>query len=413
MEAKKVLFIGLVWPEPSSSAGGTRTVQLIELFKAQGAQVFFSSAAAKSEFSFNLQNIGISEQPITLNDQSFNNFIKELQPNIVIYDKFMIEEQYGWRVQQECPTALTILDTIDLHCLRLGRQQAEKANEVFSNEHLFNDTAKREIASILRCDLSLIISEIEMDMLQKQFKLDKNILFYLPLLEEEINETTINNWKNYEEREGFTFIGNFLHEPNWHTVQTLKTKIWPVLRKKIPGVGMHIYGAYASQKVLQLNNPKENFFIHGRAENARESIAKHRILLAPILFGAGVKGKFIDAMQVGTPSITTNIGAESMSGNLAWNGFTEDDLDILIEQAAKLYNDQKMWLQAQQNGIQIINQRYNKQVYSQFLLDKINEISENLSVYRQQNFIGQVLKHHTLQSTKYLSLWIEEKSRKS
>ena len=413
MEAKKVLFIGLVWPEPSSSAGGTRTVQLIELFKAQGAQVFFSSAAAKSEFSFNLQNIGISEQPITLNDQSFNNFIKELQPNIVIYDKFMIEEQYGWRVQQECPTALTILDTIDLHCLRLGRQQAEKANEVFSNEHLFNDTAKREIASILRCDLSLIISEIEMDMLQQQFKLDKNILFYLPMLEEEINEATINNWKNYEEREGLTFIGNFLHEPNWHTVQTLKTKIWPVLRKKISGVGMHIYGAYASQKVLQLNNPKENFFIHGRAKNARESIAKHRILLAPILFGAGVKGKFIDAMQVGTPSITTNIGAESMNGNLAWNGFIEDDLDILIEQAAKLYNDQKLWLKAQQNGIQIINQRYNKQVYSQFLLDKINEISENLSVYRQQNFIGQVLKHHTLQSTKYLSLWIEEKSRKS
>jgi len=413
MEAKKVLFIGLVWPEPSSSAGGTRTVQLIELFKAQGAQVFFSSAAAKSEFSFNLQNIGVSEQTITLNDQSFNNFIKELQPDIVIYDKFMIEEQYGWRVQQECPTALTILDTIDLHCLRVGRQQAEKANAAFSDEHLFNDTAKREIASILRCDLSLIISEIEMDMLQQQFKLDKNILFYLPMLEEEINETTINNWKNYEEREGLTFIGNFLHEPNWHTVQILKTKIWPVLRKKIPGVGMHIYGAYASQKVLQLNNPKENFFIHGRAENARESIAKHRILLAPILFGAGVKGKFIDAMQVGTPSITTNVGAESMNGILPWNGVIEDNLDTLIEQAVQLYNNKNLWLQAQKNGIQIINQRYNKRVYSQFLVDKIKDINENLSVYRQQNFIGQVLKHHTLQSTKYLSLWIEEKSRKS
>lgn len=411
MKAKKVLFIGLVWPEPTSSAGGIRTVQLIELFVAQGAQVYFACAAAKSEFSFDLQKMGVTEQKITLNDPIFNTFIKELQPDMVIYDKFMVEEQYGWRVQQECPKALTILDTIDLHCLRVGRQQAEKANTAFSNDHLFNDTAKREIASILRCDLSLIISEIEMDMLQMQFKIDKNILFYLPLLEDEIKEQTSSTWKTYEEREGFTFIGNFLHEPNWHTVQTIKTKIWPVLRKKLPGVGVHIYGSYASQKVLQLHNPKENFFIHGRAENARESIAKHRILLAPIIFGAGVKGKFIDAMQVGTPSITTNVGAESMNAALPWNGCIEDNLDTLIVQAVQLYNDKNLWLQAQQNGIQIINQRYNKQKYSALFLQKIKDLAGNLNNHRYQNFIGQVLKHHTLQSTKYLSLWIEEKNK--
>jgi glycosyltransferase involved in cell wall biosynthesis len=411
MEAKKVLFIGLVWPEPTSSAGGIRTVQLIELFVAQGAQVYFACAAAKGEFSFNLQKLGVTEQSIALNDPSFNTFIKELQPDIVIYDKFMIEEQYGWRIQQEWPNALTILDTIDLHCLRVGRQLAEKVNADFSNEHLFNDTAKREIAAILRCDFSLIISEIEMNILQEQFKIDGNILFYLPLLEDKLKEQTSNTWKTYEEREGFTFIGNFLHEPNWHTVQTIKTKIWPILSKKLPGVGVHIYGAYASQKVLQLNNPKENFFIHGRAENARESIAKHRILLAPIIFGAGVKGKFIDAMQVGTPSITTHVGAESMNGTLPWNGFIEDNLDALIEQAVQLYNNKNLWLQAQQNGIQIINQRYNKQKYSALFLQKLKDLTGNLSNHRYQNFIGQVLKHHTLQSTKYLSLWIEEKNK--
>jgi glycosyltransferase involved in cell wall biosynthesis len=378
---------------------------------AQGAQVYFACAAAKGEFSFNLQKLGVTEQSIALNDPSFNTFIKELQPDIVIYDKFMIEEQYGWRIQQEWPNALTILDTIDLHCLRVGRQLAEKVNADFSNEHLFNDTAKREIAAILRCDFSLIISEIEMNILQEQFKIDGNILFYLPLLEDKLKEQTSNTWKTYEEREGFTFIGNFLHEPNWHTVQTIKTKIWPILSKKLPGVGVHIYGAYASQKVLQLNNPKENFFIHGRAENARESIAKHRILLAPIIFGAGVKGKFIDAMQVGTPSITTHVGAESMNGTLPWNGFIEDNLDALIEQAVQLYNNKNLWLQAQQNGIQIINQRYNKQKYSALFLQKLKDLTGNLSNHRYQNFIGQVLKHHTLQSTKYLSLWIEEKNK--
>jgi capsule polysaccharide modification protein KpsS len=118
-------------------------------------------------------------------------------------------------------------------------------------------------------------------------------------------------------------------------------------------------------------------------------------------------------MQVGTPSITTNVGAESINGVLPWNGFIEDDLDNLIEQSAKLYNDKNLWLQAQQNGIEIINQRYNKQKYSELFLEKIKDLAGNLSNHRQQNFFGQVLKHHTLQSTKYLSLWIEEKSRKS
>src|SRR5690606_286540 len=124
----------------------------------------------------------------------------------------------------------------------------------------------------------------------------------------------------FEEREGFMFIGNFLHEPNWHTLQVLKTKIWPVLRKKIPNVMLHIYGAYASQKVMQLNNEGENFLVHGRADNAEEVISKHRLLIAPIKFGAGLKGKFIEAMQVGTPSVTTSIGAEAMKGDLDWNG---------------------------------------------------------------------------------------------
>ncbi len=61
-----------------------------------------------------------------------------------------------------------------------------------------------------------------------------------------------------------------------------------------------------TQKVLQLHNPKERFFIKGRAENAQDTMSTYKVLLAPINFGAGVKGKFVDAMQTGTPSVTSN-----------------------------------------------------------------------------------------------------------
>ena len=409
MLAKDILIIGLIWPEPTSSAAGTRMVQLIKLLLANAYQITFACAASKSEFSYNLKQIGVNEQIIKLNDQSFNEFVKNLNPKIVVYDRFITEEQFGWQVQQECPDAFTILDTEDLHFLRRARQKAVKNALKFNQEDLFNDDAKREIASILRCDLSLIISEEEINILQKQFRIDSSILYYLPFLEEEIMQT--NDWLSFEERSDFIFIGNFLHEPNWQTVLRLKTKIWPLLSEKLPQTKLHIFGAYLNQKVLQLHQPKEKFHIIGRAENAKKTISKHRVLLAPILFGAGVKGKFIDAMHVGTPSATTTIGAEAMQGNLEWNGVIEDDVELFISKTVELYQNKNLWLKAQQNGKKIINERYSKNKFGQSFIQQIEMLVVNIKAHRQQNFIGQLLHYHSLKSTKYMSLWIEEKNK--
>ena len=405
--AKKLLIIGLVWPEPTSSAAGTRMIQLVDLFLCKDYEITFASAASKSDFSYDFSQTSVIEQQIKLNDESFNSFLKTLNPSIVMFDRFMVEEQYGWRVQQECPDALRILDTEDLHFLRSARQQSDKKQTEID---LFSDTAKREIASILRCDLSLIISEVEVKILEETFKVDSSLLYYLPFLENEITEETIKKWLPFEERTDFVFIGNFLHEPNWNTVQVLKTKLWPTLRKKLPGVNLNVYGSYPSQKVLQLENKNERFFIRGRAIDAQQTISKHKILLAPIQFGAGVKGKFIDAMQVGTPSVTTSVGAEAMKGSLDWNGFIENDLEDFIEKAVLLYNDKTAWILAQQNGVKIINERYSSSHFADSFMDVLGNL--DIKEHRQQNFIGQILNHHTLQSTKYMSLWIEEKNRK-
>ncbi|TDO24453.1 glycosyltransferase [Pedobacter duraquae] len=408
MSDKRMLIIGMVWPEPTSSAAGTRMIQLVTLFIDEGYAVFFASAASKSEFSFNLTEIGITELPITLNDASFDRLTAEINPSIVLFDRFMIEEQYGWRITETCPDALKILDTEDLHFLRRDRQHALNST---SNSKPLSDTAKREIASILRCDMSLIISEYEIQLLQDQYRIDATLLYYLPFLENKINQEHISAWRSFEDRTGFVFIGNFLHEPNWHTTQFIKTKIWPELRRKHPDAGMHIYGAYTSQKVTQLHNPKERFYVHGRAGHAQETIQQHRVLLAPIQFGAGVKGKFIDAMQTGTPSVTTDIGAESMSGKLPWPGAIENEPQRFIESAAKLYKDKASWMQAQQNGIRIINERYDSELFSKAFIAAVNILFAQLVTHRNQNFLGQILKMNTLNSSKYMALWIEEKNK--
>lgn len=408
MATRKVLFIGLVWPEPTSSAAGTRIVQLVQLFLANGDEVHFASAASKSEFSFDLESLGVTNHDIKLNDSSFDTWLAALNPSLVVFDRFMIEEQYGWRVQENCPNTVKILDTEDLHFLRQARQTAIKHKKSLAQIDLYNDVTKRELAAILRCDLSLIISQAEMEVLQT-FNINPKILYYLPFLEEEITATA--NWNTFEERKDLVFIGNYLHEPNWQTLQYLKTAVWPLLRKKLPEATLHIYGAYASEKVTQLHNAREKFLVHGRAENARTTIAKHRILLAPLLFGAGAKGKFVDAMQTGTPIASSSVGAEGMANGLDWAGIISDHLEQLVDETAALYQDEILWKNAQQNGIQIINQLYAKSKFEASFLKQIAHLEESLIEHRQQNFLGEVLKHHTLQSTKYMSLWIEEKNK--
>ena len=175
---KNLLVIGTVWPEPKSSAAGSRMLQLIDFFSSQNFVITFVSAAEKSQYMFDLAEINIDLQSIVLNSDSFDIFIKNLNPSVVLFDRFITEEQFGWRVAENCPDAMRILDTEDLHCLRLARQFAIKQNKSFVINDLFSDTAKREIASIFRCDLSLIISDYEMKFLTDVFEVKPSLLHY-------------------------------------------------------------------------------------------------------------------------------------------------------------------------------------------------------------------------------------------
>lgn len=407
-------MIGTVWPEPNSSAAGSRTMQLIEQFQKLNWKITFACAAADSNFSIDFQKNGIEKVTIELNNSSFDDFIKKLQPTIVLFDRFMIEEQFGWRVAENCPTALRILDTIDLHCLRLARQQAYKEKRIFVNDDLLNtDVAKREIASIYRCDLTLMISTYEMDLLQRFFKIDADILHYTPFLLNPIQEKEILGWPLIEDRKHFVTIGNFLHEPNWNSVLYLKEEIWPLIRKQLPDAELHIYGAYPSPKVTQLHQPKDGFVIKGRADSVQEVMLNAKVCLAPLRFGAGLKGKLIDAMECGTPSVTTTIGAEAMHGNLEWAGAVSDDASEFVKAAIQLYSDKFIWLKAQKQGVEIINQVFEKENQAKLLIEKIYHIQNKLILHRQKNFIGSMLMHHTISGTKYMSRWIEEKNKKS
>ncbi len=411
-QLKKLLIIGFVWPEPNSSAAGGRMMQLISNFRENGFAITFASAAQDSDFMVDLSESGVEKKPIELNNSSFDDFVLKLNPDVVLFDRFMIEEQFGWRVAENCPKALRLLDTEDLHCLRTARQKAFKENRIFElHDLLSEEVAKREIASILRCDLSYIISQFEMKVLKEVFKIDSDLVQYLPFLVEEMSEKDLLKLPSFEDRKNFVFIGNFLHEPNWNTIQYVKEAIWPCIKKDFPEAVLEVYGAYPSQKVLQLHQPKNGFFIMGRAEDANEVVKKSRVVLAPIRFGAGLKGKLLEAMQCGTPSVTSTIGSEGMHANLPWNGFIEDNPQEFAKKAISLYQDENLWMQSQKNGIAIVNECYLKDKYSEKLINRVNALLNDAESHRLHNFMGSLLQHHTLKSTKYMAKWIEAKNK--
>lgn len=385
-------------------------MQLLTLFKQQGCNLTFASAAGRTPYSGNLDELGVSTADIQLNHASFDEFISVLQPDMVLFDRFMTEEQYGWRVADQCPGALRVLDTEDLHGLRQARLIRHK-RKLPAEQALTNETALREIASVYRCDVSLIISSYEMELLRSFFGVPESLLHYTPFMLAPPSDKDRAGWPSFEQRRHFISIGNFLHEPNRQAVLHLRQAIWPLIRKQLPGAEIHLYGAYPTPQILQLHCPAEGFMVKGRAAQAQEVVKQARVSLAPLLTGAGLKGKLAESMLCGTPSVTSSIGAEGMDPGSGWSGFICDTPEAFSEKAVQLYTDRELWLARQENGVHIIRTLFDREVHGEALVNKLVSVRQQLQRHRTGNFTGAMLQHHTLHSIRYMSRWIEAKNK--
>ncbi|MBR7745713.1 glycosyltransferase [Undibacterium baiyunense] len=427
MHIQKVLYLGYVWPEPNSSAAGSRTMAFLRLFRAQNWQVIFASVAALSPHRADLSALQIEEKQLALNCDSFDQFVRDYQPDLVVFDRFFTEEQFAWRVERQVPNALRLLDTCDLHSLREARHQLLKqALQAHPNERerqavlqpssdraslvqqmAQSDLALREIAAIYRCDLSLMISRFETELLRDAFALPSYLLCENNLM----LTVRTGSTSDFQHRQGFVSIGNFRHAPNWDAVLYLKQAVWPRLRAKMADAQIDVYGSYPPPKAIALHQPEQGFYVRGWADDAQQVMAAARVCLAPIRFGAGIKGKLADAMAAGTPSVTTPIGAESMHGDLHWGGAIADHLDDFVDAAIRLASDQSEWRLAQQRGQQILQQHFDYDTAASDFIGAILQAREQQAVRRLQNFTGAMLRHHSMKSTQYMSQWIQLKNQ--
>lgn len=387
-------------------------MQLLQAFLGEGYQITVVSTASKTPYSHDLEELGIRTDTILLNDSGFDVFVQELGPEIVLFDRFMVEEQFGWRVAEAAPNALRVLNTEDLHSLRKSREACHKRNENFTTDQwLQEDMTKREVASIYRSDLSLLVSTFEMELLQKTVGISPELLYHLPFLLEEITLSGQSQWPSFAERKDFICFGNGKHAPNVDAVRYLKKEIWPLIRETLKSPNLHIYGAYLPQQLLEMHNPKEGFLVHGWVTDLDNELQQARISLAPLRFGAGIKGKLTQSMQQGTPSITSSQGTEGMHETLPWAGEVANDSKDFAQKAVELYQNEEKWQEKQQNGVQINNRLYSKTNLSKAFLVHLKCLQEDLQKHREENFIGQLLQHQSMASTKFMGKWIEAKNK--
>ena len=400
----RCLILGKIWPEPSSTAAGRHTLDLIKSLGAAGWELHFASTAQVGPHSLDLDALGMATHRVQVNDSGFDRWIQSLMPDVVIFDRFMIEEQFGWRVEQQCPEALRVLDTSDLHCLREARQQQLKCGGALN---LLNDLALREIAAILRSDLTLMISEYEVTLLQEVYGVPSRQIAYWPFG----LDTPALDAPSFGARANFIMIGSFQHAPNLDAARWCKQHIWPLIRQVLSQVELHCYGSYGERYAAELHAPKQGFHYKGRAEHALETMSQYRVNLAPLRFGAGLKGKLFDGFETSTPSVTTPIGAEGIVVSAVdWGCSISEPAEDFAATAIQLYQDASQWHAVQACGRKLATERFNRSEWALRLPEIIESARAARECNRQLNFTGRMLRHHQHRSTEFMSRWIEAKN---
>jgi hypothetical protein len=260
-------------------------------------------------------------------------------------------------------------------------------------------------------------------------------------------ETDRGGSRPFASREGFTTIGTFYHPPNVDAVRWLAAEVWPKIRESLPDATMRVYGAYPTEAVKQLHRPKEGFLVLGFAESVAAAMDESRVLLAPLRFGAGIKGKIVDAWMHGLPVVTTPIGAEGMrpGEDALWSDCSarrikdeeEDwggrwrslDAASFARDAVALHEDADAWERARARGSGLIDELFAGEknlaavrdatealfVEAEAEFENVREggetesFSTTLEARRARDYVGGALWHHTLRSTEYFSRWIEMK----
>ena len=350
----RVLVLEHCTPTPNQDAGSVTVFNFLLLLREMDFQVTFipeDNFLYVPEYTTALQRIGVEVlyAPYVM---SVEQHLKEDggRYDLAFLFRPSVVERNMRMIRQYCPKAKVLFYTHDLHFLRMSReaelfQDAKKAKEA-------EEMRLREMAALNAVDAGILVSEKELEAVQDYLPVDK--IHIVPL----ILKTTGTD-EEFIARKDLVFIGGFQHTPNIDAVKYFVSEIMPMIRKDLPGVHFYAVGSKAPDEIKALAS--DDIIITGFIEDLTPLLDKMRVSVAPLRFGAGVKGKVGTAMAAGLPVVATTIAAEGMSLTDGENILVADDPKAFAKAVVKIYQDEKLWNGVSQKSLAFANSTWGAQ----------------------------------------------------
>jgi O-antigen biosynthesis protein len=341
--AGRLLIVDATVPEPDKDSGSVRMVNLLRALVELDWKVSFSTEnrAYVAGYTEQLQQLGI--------EMLYHPWMSEpanfLRDTGTLWDVVMLSRHYVATpilplVRHYAPRARIVFDTVDLHYLR-----EERAAELEGNAELRRTAATTKLAElrlIKASDITLVVSPVEQELLLRE----------LPGARIEVLSNVhevVGCRRGFAERRDIFFVGGFQHQPNVDAVQWFVSDIWPAIAAALPEVRFHIVGSRMPDSVRALAS--DRVIAKGFVESLDEYLDGCRLSIAPLRYGAGVKGKVNQSMAHGQPVVATALAAEGM--------YLINDVDVLIADApdqfaaavVRLYQDEHLWQRLSNAGL--------------------------------------------------------------
>ncbi len=351
---QRVLVIEACMLTPDQDAGSVRMMAILELLTSLRCKVTFvaDNLEHRQPYVADLQQKGIEVlfHPYV---RSITDLLSRRGPefDIIMVARHYIAVKHVDAMRAFAPRALVVFDTVDLHFLRTERQAELEGNALAR----VAARAKRdeELSLIRKSDVTVVVSTFEQKLLEE----------IVPEARVQVLSTIQElqpPGKPFAEREGLVFIGGFQHPPNTDAVLWYANEVLPLVREALPGVKTFIVGSKVPSTIRAL--AADDFVVTGYVPDVTSYFTGCRVSIAPLRYGAGVKGKINLAMSYGLPVVATTPSVEGMFLSPEEDVLVADDPKAFAQAIVRLYHDEALWHRLAAGGRQNIESYFSREV---------------------------------------------------
>ena len=364
---KRILFMDAVTPTPDCDAGSVVVYQFMKIFLNLGYGVSFlpvDNLLSDGKYTEDLQRIGVEcwHYPfITSVDEYLQKHGNKF--DLVFMYRAPEAAKHLDAVRMYAPQAKIVFNTVDLHFVRAERQ-AEVEGSVLRRVQAAA-LKEKELHVMKSTEATILLNKSEVDLIKELAPSVKT--FMLPLTQEVPGSRTV-----FGERKDMVFIGGFRHLPNVDAVKYFCLEVMPLVRTKLPGVKFVVVGSHVPDELHQYAS--EDVEIRGFVADLADVFDHCRISVAPLRFGAGMKGKIVTSLTYGVPCVTTTVGSEGMGLTEGENVLLAGDPASYAQAIVEVYTSEATWNTLSTAGIEFAKKNFSPEVVEQQIRQMMGEL---------------------------------------